>query len=64
MAASALPIQVASGPIIKKVKGTTISKVTNGTKKVFTTVGIHFLHHFSTTEANQTAKIIGITVEV
>ena len=56
-------IQVASGPITRKVNGAVISNVINGTRKDFTTAGEIFFANFSTLDANHTDKIIGITVD-
>jgi len=53
-----------TGPITRNVKGTTTSKVKNGTKNVFTTSGTILVKNFSTFPLNKTANIIGITLEL
>ena len=56
--------QVVNGPITIYVAGTTINNVKNGTKKTLTTLGITLVKNFSIFELNNTANIIGITVEL
>ena len=56
--------KVATGPKNRTATGKATSMVNMDTKKNFTKSGTNLLKNFSHFEANQTAKITGITVPV